>query len=181
MNRSPELLLITKYIPLNLPALSPPRQAREMRCWLTKRGNRRRMPVVKLPLVSKVRRLIRMHQRTGSRFSSVRFVQVLRDTGLCAFGAHFGIQNHPNVDIVAIADLLPSRCSGLAMACGSKQTGPSCEKIIKATSAGSRVICNIAYTGSELESGTIRVGRSRVSSRYRMPRHFRTALGADLR
>ena len=68
-----------------------------------------------------------------------------------------------------------------AMACGSKQTGPSCEKIIKATSAGSRVICNIAYTGSELESGTIRVGRSRVSPRYRMPRHFRTALGADLR
>lgn len=51
--------------------------------------------------------------------------------GLCAFGAHFGFQNHPNVEVVAVTDLIPSRRAGLAKACGCQTTYPSCEEMIK--------------------------------------------------
>jgi predicted dehydrogenase len=51
--------------------------------------------------------------------------------GLCKFGAHFGFQNHPNVEVVAVTDLDPSRRAGLAKACGCENTYPSCEEMIK--------------------------------------------------
>lgn len=51
--------------------------------------------------------------------------------GLCAFGAQFGFQNHPNVEVVAVTDLIPTRRAGLAKACGCKKTYESCEEMIK--------------------------------------------------
>ena len=36
--------------------------------------------------------------------------------GVCKFGADFGFQNHPNVEIVAVTDLFPDRCAELAKA-----------------------------------------------------------------
>jgi hypothetical protein len=51
--------------------------------------------------------------------------------GLCRFGAAFGFQNHPNVEVVAVADLIPTRCAGLAKACRCEKTYPSCEEMIK--------------------------------------------------
>lgn len=51
--------------------------------------------------------------------------------GLCAFGAQFGFQKHPNVEVVAVTDLIPSRRADLAKACGCEQTYPSCEEMIK--------------------------------------------------
>ena len=51
--------------------------------------------------------------------------------GFCQFGAQFGFQNHPNVEVVAVTDLIPSRCAALAKACGCKQTYDSCEEMIK--------------------------------------------------
>ena len=48
--------------------------------------------------------------------------------GLCAFGSQFGFQNHPNVEVVAVTDLIPSRCAGLAEACGCEKTYSSCEE-----------------------------------------------------
>ena len=51
--------------------------------------------------------------------------------GLCKFGAHFGFQNHPNVEVVAVTDLDPTRRAGLAKACGCEKTYPSCEEMIK--------------------------------------------------
>ena len=37
--------------------------------------------------------------------------------GVCQFGAEFGFQNHPNVEVAAVSDLVPDRCAGLAKAC----------------------------------------------------------------
>ena len=37
--------------------------------------------------------------------------------GVCRFGAAFGLQNHPNVDVVAVSDLFPDRCDELAKQC----------------------------------------------------------------
>ncbi|RAK02282.1 putative dehydrogenase [Larkinella arboricola] len=51
--------------------------------------------------------------------------------GLCKFGAEFGFQNHPNVEIVAVSDLFPDRCEQLAKACRCTKTYPSLEELVK--------------------------------------------------
>lgn len=51
--------------------------------------------------------------------------------GVCRFGADFGFQNHPNVEIVAVSDLFPDRCAELARVCGCSKTYPSLEEMVK--------------------------------------------------
>jgi predicted dehydrogenase len=51
--------------------------------------------------------------------------------GVCKFGADFGFQNHPNVEIVAVTDLFPDRCAELAKVCGCSKTYPSIEEMVK--------------------------------------------------
>jgi len=51
--------------------------------------------------------------------------------GACQFGAAFGFQNHPNVEVVAVTDLFPDRCAGLAKACRCEKTYPSLEEMVK--------------------------------------------------
>lgn len=51
--------------------------------------------------------------------------------GLCQFGAGFGFQDHPNVEVVAVTDLIPDRCAALAKACRCEKTYPSCEEMIQ--------------------------------------------------
>src|SRR6185503_11595814 len=51
--------------------------------------------------------------------------------GLCQFGAAFSFQDHPNVEIVAVSDLFPDRCSNLAKACRCAKTYPSLEEMVK--------------------------------------------------
>ncbi len=50
--------------------------------------------------------------------------------GVCRFGAAFGFQDHPNVEVAAVTDLFPDRCAGLAKACRCKKTYPSLEKMV---------------------------------------------------
>ena len=51
--------------------------------------------------------------------------------GVCQFGAAFGFQDHPNVQVVAVSDLIPDRCAGLAKACRCAKTYPSLEEMVK--------------------------------------------------
>jgi predicted dehydrogenase len=51
--------------------------------------------------------------------------------GVCRFGAAFSFQDHPNVQIVAVSDLIPDRCAELAKACRCQKTYPSLEELIK--------------------------------------------------
>jgi predicted dehydrogenase len=51
--------------------------------------------------------------------------------GVCKFGSAFGFQNHPNVEIVAVSDLVHDRCAELAKECRCTKTYPSCEEMIK--------------------------------------------------
>ena len=51
--------------------------------------------------------------------------------GVCHFGAQFGFQDHPNVEVVAVSDLFPDRCAALAKACRCEKTYPSLEEMIK--------------------------------------------------
>ncbi|MCK5866631.1 MAG: Gfo/Idh/MocA family oxidoreductase [Marinobacter adhaerens] len=51
--------------------------------------------------------------------------------GICKFGAAFGYQNHPNVEVVAATDLDPAKCAALAKAVGAKKTYASCEEMFE--------------------------------------------------
>jgi hypothetical protein len=51
--------------------------------------------------------------------------------GVCKFGAAFGFQNHPNVEVVAVSDLFPDRCAQLAEETRCKKTYPSLEELVK--------------------------------------------------
>ena len=51
--------------------------------------------------------------------------------GVCSFGAAFSFQDHPNVEVVAVSDLIPDRCAGLAKACRCQKMYPSLEELVK--------------------------------------------------
>ncbi len=51
--------------------------------------------------------------------------------GYCKFGAQFGFQHHPNVEVIAVSDLIPERCADLAAACKCAKTYPSLEELVK--------------------------------------------------
>lgn len=51
--------------------------------------------------------------------------------GHCKFGTMFGFQDHPNVEVVAVSDLIPERCAELAKACRCLKTYPSLEELVK--------------------------------------------------
>ena len=51
--------------------------------------------------------------------------------GVCRFGAAFGFQDHPNVQIVAVSDLIPDRRKGLMKACRCSKSYESLEVLVK--------------------------------------------------
>lgn len=51
--------------------------------------------------------------------------------GVCKFAAQFGFQDHPNVEVVAVSDLFPDRCSELAQVTRCEKTYPSLEELVK--------------------------------------------------
>ncbi len=51
--------------------------------------------------------------------------------GACKFGAKFYLQDHPNVEVLAVSDLFPDRCAALAKECRCERTYPSLEEMVK--------------------------------------------------
>jgi predicted dehydrogenase len=51
--------------------------------------------------------------------------------GVCRFGAAFGFQDHPNVEVVAVSDLIPERRRGLMKACRCEKSYESLEELVK--------------------------------------------------
>jgi predicted dehydrogenase len=51
--------------------------------------------------------------------------------GVCRFGADFGFQDHPNVEIVAVSDLIPERRDGLMKACRCAKSYESLERLVE--------------------------------------------------
>ena len=50
---------------------------------------------------------------------------------MCKFGAAFGFQNHPNVEIMAVSDLFPDRRDGLMKSCRCDKSYESLEVLVK--------------------------------------------------
>ena len=51
--------------------------------------------------------------------------------GVCKFAANFGFQDHPNVEVTAVSDLIPERCAALARVTRCNKTYPSLEELVK--------------------------------------------------
>ncbi|MCD6395331.1 MAG: Gfo/Idh/MocA family oxidoreductase [Planctomycetes bacterium] len=51
--------------------------------------------------------------------------------GVCRFGAAFGFQDHPNVEVVAVSDLIDERRKGLMKACRCEKSYESLEVLVK--------------------------------------------------
>ncbi|MBN1844452.1 MAG: Gfo/Idh/MocA family oxidoreductase [Sedimentisphaerales bacterium] len=51
--------------------------------------------------------------------------------GVCRFGAAFGFQDHPNVEVAAVSDLIPERREGLMKACRCGRSYESLEELVK--------------------------------------------------
>jgi len=64
--------------------------------------------------------------------SSERKVKVgLVGYGFSKFSADFGFQNHPNVEIVAVSDIIPERCDALSQHVKCPKKYPSLEELVK--------------------------------------------------
>ena len=64
--------------------------------------------------------------------SSDRKIRVgLVGYGYCQFAAAFSFQDHPNVEVVAVSDLIPERCDGLSKAVRCDKKYPSLEELVK--------------------------------------------------
>lgn len=50
--------------------------------------------------------------------------------GVCKFAAAFGFQDHPNVEVVAVSDLIPERAAELAKVTRCAKTYPSLEQLV---------------------------------------------------
>ncbi len=51
--------------------------------------------------------------------------------GVCRFGAAFSFQDHPNVKVQAVSDIVPDRCDQLAKAVRCETKYPSLEELVK--------------------------------------------------
>ncbi len=51
--------------------------------------------------------------------------------GVCKFAAAFGFQDHPNVEVVAVSDLIPERCAEMSKVARCARTYPSLEEMVK--------------------------------------------------
>lgn len=51
--------------------------------------------------------------------------------GVCKFATAFSFQNHPNVEIAGVSDIVPDHCAELVKIAGCSKTYPSCEDLNK--------------------------------------------------
>ena len=67
----------------------------------------------------------------GNPFSSRKVRVGIVGHGVCQFGLEFGLQHHPNVELVAVSDLFPDRCADMAQKSKCAKTYPSLEEMVK--------------------------------------------------
>jgi predicted dehydrogenase len=71
------------------------------------------------------------HTKAWKPFSDRKIRVGLVGYGLCKFSAEFEFQHHPNVEVVAVSDLIPDRCAALAERVKCNKTYPSLEEMVK--------------------------------------------------
>lgn len=84
--------------------------------------------------------------------------------GVCKFGAAFGFQDHPNVTVAAVTDIIPDRCAELAKVCRCDKTYPSCEEMIKDDSLEAIFVATDAVSHARLAIAAMRAGKHVASA-----------------
>lgn len=84
--------------------------------------------------------------------------------GVCEFGAQFFFQDHPNVTVAAVADLVPDRCAALAKACRCAKMYPSCEEMVKDDSLEAIFIATDAPSHARLAIAALKAGKHVASA-----------------
>jgi len=84
--------------------------------------------------------------------------------GVCKFGAAFGFQNHPNVIVAAVTDIIPERCAELAKVCRCEKTYPSCEEMIKDDALEAIFIATDAPSHARLAIAALKAGKHVASA-----------------
>jgi hypothetical protein len=96
--------------------------------------------------------------------------------GLCKFGAAFGFQSHPNVEVVAVTDLIPANRAALAKACRCEKTYSSCEEMIEDDSIEAVFIATDAPSHARLAIAALQRGKHVASA---VPAVFGSLVDAD--
>ena len=84
--------------------------------------------------------------------------------GYCQFGAMFEFQHHPNVEVVAVSDLIPERCDGLAKAVGCDNKYPSLEELVKDKNVEAVYVATDAPSHARLAIEVLKHGKHVVTS-----------------
>ncbi len=84
--------------------------------------------------------------------------------GYCRFGALFGFQDHPNVIVGAVTDLIPDRCRELAKECRCDKTYASCEEMIRDDSIEAVFIATDAPSHARLAIAALKAGKHVASA-----------------
>lgn len=102
--------------------------------------------------------------KVWQQFSDRKIRVGIAGNGLCSFGSQFFYQNHPNVEIVAVSDLIPQRRAALAKACRCQKTYPSCEEMIKDKNIEALYIATDAPSHARLSIMALEHGKHVVSA-----------------
>ncbi|MBM3494336.1 MAG: twin-arginine translocation signal domain-containing protein, partial [Armatimonadetes bacterium] len=84
--------------------------------------------------------------------------------GVCRFGAAFGFQDHPNVTVAAVTDIIPERCAELAQICRCEKTYPSCEEMIKDDTLEAIFVATDAVSHARLSIAAMKAGKHVASA-----------------
>lgn len=84
--------------------------------------------------------------------------------GVCKFATAFGFQNHPNVEVVAVSDIVPDRCADLAKVARCSKTYPSCEELVKDDRIEAVFIATDAPSHARLAIGALERGKHVASA-----------------
>ncbi|MCE5325432.1 MAG: Gfo/Idh/MocA family oxidoreductase [Planctomycetaceae bacterium] len=84
--------------------------------------------------------------------------------GVCAFGAAFGFQDHPNVSVAAVADLDADQRAALANACRCEKTYASCEELIEDDSIEAVFVATDAPSHARLAIAALKAGKHVASA-----------------
>jgi predicted dehydrogenase len=110
-------------------------------------------------------------------FSDKKIKVGIAGYGVCRFGADFGFQNHPNVEVVAVADLFPDRCAELARICGCSKTYPSLEEMVKDPGIEAVFVATDAPSHARLVIEALKYGKHVASA---VPAVFGSLEDADM-
>ena len=84
--------------------------------------------------------------------------------GVCGFGADFSFQDHPNVTVTAVADLVPEQCAALAKACRCQKMYGTGEELIQDESVEAVFIATDAPSHARLAIAALQAGKHVASA-----------------